>query len=156
MALERFGRDIRRDVLRHAEREADALGAPAIGAEHLLLGVALTEGPGCALSDAGLDAPSVRDALEADLADALAPLGIPASAVEAVGPPVPTGRRLRLAPAAKRSLHQALRTALDGGDRRIHAGHLAVGILRTPSAPVQRLLDRLGVDRDALVRALSA
>lgn len=155
--FERFGRDIRRVALLHAEREADALGAPAIGAEHLLLAAALTrpdDGPGPVLARAGLDAASLRASLEQELVDALAPLGIPGDAVEAVGPAAPTGRRMRFSPTAKRSLENAAKVAVERGERLIDTRHLVLGVLRTPSPAVQRLLDRAGADRDALARAL--
>ena len=154
----RFTREARAVVVA-AEREADGLGAAAIGPEHLLLGVVEAR-PGDpaaeALAAAGLDAASVHAAPSDELAEALAPLGIPAAAVEAVGPAQPTGRRLRFAPAAKTAMQQALRAAVERGDRRIEARHLALGVLRVPSASVQRLLDRAGTDRTALTRALGA
>lgn len=154
----RFTREARAVVV-SAQREADGLGAASIGPEHLLLGVVRAR-PGDAaalvLRDAGLDAPALHAALEDELAEALAPLGIPAAAVEAVGPAVPTGRNVRFAPAAKTALAQAVRSAADRGDRRIGARHVAIGVLQTPSPAVQRLLERAGADREQLARALAA
>jgi ATP-dependent Clp protease ATP-binding subunit ClpA len=155
--FERFTRDARA-VVTCAVAEADVLGAAAVAPEHLMLGVVV----GCpddasarVLVAAGLDAPAMREALERELIDALAPLGIPADAVEAVGPAVPTGRRLRFSPAAKTALAQALKAAVERGDRRIEARHVALGVLRTPAPGVQRMLDTAGVERDAVWRALS-
>jgi ATP-dependent Clp protease ATP-binding subunit ClpA len=156
--FQRFTREARAVVV-SAQREADALGAPAIGPEHLLLGVAQARPDDPAarvLADAGLDAPAVHAALEDELAAALAPLGIPAAAVEAIGPSAPTGRRLRFAPAAKTAMEQALRSAVERGDKRIEARHMALGVLRVPSGAVQRLLDQAGTDRAELSRALGA
>jgi len=155
--FERFTREARA-VVTCAVGEADMLGAASIGPEHLLLGVVEAgpdAAPARALVAAGLDAPAMRAALERELVDALAPLGIPAEAVEAVGPAVPTGRRLRFSPAAKTALAQALQSAVERGDRRIDARHVALGVMRTPSPALQRLLDAARVDRDALWRALS-
>ena len=155
--FERFTREVRA-VVTCAVGEADMLGAASIGPEHLLLGVVEAgpdAAPARALVAAGLDAPAMRAALEGELVDALAPLGIPAEAVEAVGPAVPTGRRLRFSPAAKTALAQALKSVVERGDRRIDARHVALGVMRTPSPALQRLLDAARVDRDALWRALS-
>ncbi len=154
----RFTREARAVVVA-AQREADGLGAASIGPEHLLLGVVEARpGDGAArvLREAGLDASAVHAALQAELTDALAPLGIPAEAVEAVGPARPTGRKLRFAPAAKSAMAQAVTSAAQGGDRRIEARHMALGVLQTPSPAIQRLLDRAGADRTQLTRALAA
>jgi ATP-dependent Clp protease ATP-binding subunit ClpA len=155
--FERVTRDARA-VVTCAVGEADALGAAAVAPEHLMLGVVV----GCpddasarVLVDAGLDGPTMRDALDQELVAALAPLGIPADAVEAVGPAVPSGRRLRFSPAAKTALAQALKAAVEHGDRRIEARHVALGVLRTPAPGLQRVLDTAGVDRDAVWRALA-
>lgn len=156
--FQRFTREARA-VVSCAVGEADLLGAASVGPEHLLLGVAEAGADDPAahvLAVAGVDAATMRAALERDLVEALAPLGIPADAVDAVGPAVPTGRRLRFAPAAKTALAQALQAAVDRGDRRIDARHVALGVLRVPSASVERLLDHAGVDRAQLTRALAA
>lgn len=156
--FQRFTRDARAVVVA-AQREADRLGAAAIGPEHLLLGVVdgRPDDPAArVLADAGLDAPGVHAALARELADALAPLGIPAEAVDAIGPVTPTGRSLRFSPTAKAAMQQALRSAVERGDRRIGARHMALGALRVPSTTVQRLLDDAGTDRAQLSRALAA
>ncbi len=96
-----------RGVVEGASRAADALGASAVGPEHLLLSVAQgsTDGPAArVLAQAGLDAGAVRTSFDRDLAEALAPLGIPADAVEAIGPATPTGRHVRFGSAATQSL----------------------------------------------------
>jgi ATP-dependent Clp protease ATP-binding subunit ClpA len=156
--FERFTREARA-VVTCAVEEADAVGAASVAPEHLLLGVVAAypdDAPARVLAAAGLDAAAIRDALQRDLVQALAPLGIPAEAVEAVGPAVPTGRHLRFSPPAKTALAQALQSAVQRGDRRIDARHVALGVLRTPAPGLQRVLDGASVQRDALWRALSA
>ena len=154
----RFTREARGVVL-FAQREADGLGAPSIGPEHLLLGVVGTrpaDPVARTLADAGLGADALHEALDRELAEALAPLGIPADAVDAVGPAVATGRKLRFTPAAKTAMEQAVVSAMERGEKRIEIRHLALGVLATPSAAVQRLLDGAEADRAALRRAVAA
>ncbi len=152
MAFERFTKDARRVVVR-SQDEARHLGARAIHPEHLLLGVASAD-PGDpaarALADAGLDAGALRQGIDDDLAEGLAAIGIPAEVVEAVGHPPPSRDSLRFAPAAKQALAQALRAALERHDGEIRTVHVLLGVLRTPSDTVDRLLARAGTDRDAL------
>jgi ATP-dependent Clp protease ATP-binding subunit ClpA len=163
--FERFTREARA-VVEAAQAEATALGAPAIGPEHLLLGIAAGDGAAATLRALGLG----PDALRAELvasgggidADALAAIGIDLDAVrrqvEASFGPGALGRRgkrsLRFAPKAKKALELALREAIALGDRHIGAEHVLLGVLRDPGERLRRMLAALDRTPDAVRAAV--
>ena len=158
--FERFTR-AGRDVVVRAQVEARELGAGSIGTPHLLLAAAPAV--------PGLPAAPLRAALsESSEAAALATLGIDLDEVRrraevAFGPGAlrrgrtrgpgrcrEGGGHLAFTPAAKRALEGALREALDLGDRHIAAGHIVLGVLRADDPAVLRVLDRAGLDLEAV------
>ena len=166
--FERFTREARA-VVAHAEEQGAALDAPAIGCEHLLLGVAAGEGAGArVLASLGLDHGALRAELErtggALDADALAAVGIDLDQVRrrveaSFGPGALSGRRrgaTRFTPKAKKALELGLREALALGDRSIAGEHLLLGLMRDPEDRVARLLDRRGRTPDAVRAATLA
>jgi ATP-dependent Clp protease ATP-binding subunit ClpA len=123
-----------RDVVVEAGYAADELGAPRVGAEHLLLALASADGLGGqvlagygvtaevdALRSVGIDADEVFRRLEETFG------------VEALGPvgPSASGRRRRLpfTPEAKEVLETSLREALALKHRYIGTEHLLLGLL---------------------------
>ncbi|MCU1604162.1 MAG: Clp domain protein [Modestobacter sp.] len=88
-------------------------------------------------------------------ADALAALGVDldqvrAAAEAAFGPgalgPPPTGGHIGFAGGSKRSLEEALRSAVRRRDRRLDTGHLLAGVLAVGDPQVSRVLRELGTD----------
>lgn len=150
--FERFTQDVRRVVVRAAEEEAWALGSPTVEAEHLLLALAADpESPtGRLLADAGLDHGALSAALERETERSLAAVGVAASEFalpEAGGAP---RRSPRFATSAKVALERTLQAAVAGGDRRLLAPHLLVGILRADLGRVPRALAAVEVDQAEL------
>jgi ATP-dependent Clp protease ATP-binding subunit ClpA len=160
-----------RAVVRAAEAEADALGAAAIGREHLLLGVAAQSGiAASALESVGarrqdLRAEVVRSAGCLD-ADALASIGIDLDEVrrrveESFGPGALARRgrrrgRPRFSPGAKKALELSLREALALGDGHIGAEHILLGVVRDPGEPAGTVLRAHGADPAAVRAAVLA
>lgn len=161
--LDRFTREAR-EVVALAEREARALGAAAVGTEHVL--VALLERCGPLLSEPWLPpfvaraplatAEAARALLRDDDpdADALASIGISLGQVrravaEAFGPGAwerpRNRRRLPFTEEAKRSLEQAARELAETRGRRLDSHYLVLGLLREDTA-ASRLLAELGLD----------
>jgi ATP-dependent Clp protease ATP-binding subunit ClpA len=154
--LERFTKAARAIVV-DAEAEARALGAPAVGAEHLLVAT-LRRCPGPWW---GLPSPErVRSRLvspDPDV-DALATIGISLPDVrraveEAFGPGVwdaPRGRRrLPFTKEAKHVLELALREALELRIRRLDHHLILLGLTREEGT-ARRLLTELGVHVEAV------
>jgi ATP-dependent Clp protease ATP-binding subunit ClpA len=140
-------------IVHRSQQEARALGARSIEPEHLL--VSLAAGPdddpaARALADAGLDAPVIREALDADVADALDRIGIPREVVAAIGRPQTTTGNLRFGPGAKQVLANTLRAAAERDEREVNSRQLLLGVLQTPSPTIDRLLERAGTDRARL------
>jgi ATP-dependent Clp protease ATP-binding subunit ClpA len=177
MMFERFTEEARSAVVA-AQEEARALHAGHIGAQHLVLGIAREPGrvAGPVLSGLGLDAPSLREALEEDDGDAaaLASLGIDLDEVrrrvEAAfgegaleGAPGPGGRRGRrdrggmpFTPDAKKALELSLREALRLGDTHIGAEHVLLGTTRVREPALHAALRRRGRTADEVRGALLA
>ena len=168
--FERFAKDARAAVV-GAQEVARDTGSRSIDTRHLLL--VLAEQPGSAhraLRAVGADLEALATTVRADLwagaldGDALAGLGIDLDAVrrraDAVFGPdsleragrTPAGH-IPFTPDAKKALELALREAIRLKQKRIHTGHLMLGILRADSAG-QALLQQAQVDTDALRTAL--
>lgn len=155
--LERFTK-IAREIVSDAEAEARALGAPAVGAEHLLVAT-LRRCP--TLWWWGVPSPErVRSRLvspDPDV-DALAAIGISLPDVrraveDAFGPGVwdaPRGRRrLPFTNEAKRVLELALREAIELRVRRLDQRLILLGLTREEGT-ARQLLAELGVHVDGL------
>jgi ATP-dependent Clp protease ATP-binding subunit ClpA len=162
--FERFTKAARAAVERAAE-DAAALGAERVGPEHLLLGVAATEGG--ALDDLGLRYAVLRAELERTGggldADALATIGIDLGEVErrveasfGAGALRGRGGRTRFAPKAKKALELSLREAIALGDRGIGTEHVLLGVLRDPGERVRVLLERHGQSPETVRDAVLA
>jgi hypothetical protein len=117
--------DAVRLALRFAREEAAALAAPAVGGEHMLLGLLRAAPPG-ALENAGVTLTKARLQVEAVS---------PRSSMLAANRPLTDVRALLTEPA---------REALRRGSRTIEATDLLAGLLRDPAAA--RTLRALGAD----------
>ncbi len=150
--FERFAKAARAVVERAAEDAAE-LGAQRVEPEHLLLGVAATDGR--MLDGLGMSYPQLRAEVERTGggldADALAAIGIDLGEVErrveasfGAGALRGRGGRTRFAPKTKKALELSLREAIAMGDRGIGADHVLLGVLRDPGERVSALLERHG------------
>ena len=175
--FERFTNEARAAAT-NAGEEACALGHATIGAAHLLLGVAV--GPGraaAALRAAGATPDALRAALAEEVGvpaarrpdpEALRSLGIELDEVrrrveDAFGPGAlertraaggPQGSAPRFGPDGKKSLELALRVALSLGDRRIVAGHVAIGACLSDDRVLEDVLRRCGTTPAAVAARL--
>jgi ATP-dependent Clp protease ATP-binding subunit ClpA len=171
--FERFTQEARQSVVQ-AQHEARAFRHTYIGVEHVLLGMLTVDnGPAArALAPFGVDADAVRRRLaawvgpDAELdAEALASLGIDLDQVrrateEIFGPGALDRPRkpgcgevkghIPFTPRAKKSLQLALREALRLNNNFISDGHLLLGMLRADPNGATKILDQLGVPREAL------
>jgi hypothetical protein len=162
-----------REAVRGAEREARALGASAIGPEHLLLSVVEQMGPWpfaqplgrqrffsiqIGADDPRVTAEKIRSLLsrrDPD-AEALEAIGISLAGVrrkveETFGPDtwdaLPKAKRLPFTAEAKKALELALREALELRNRRLTREHILLGLLRE-EGEARRIVVELGGDPD--------
>lgn len=140
--FERFSPNARQSIL-NAQEEARSLRNNYLGSEHLLLGIAATQGSTAAevLSDAGVDMESLRGSLSRLL-------GEPAEGAQTAAGELP------FTPHAKRVLEGALREALALGHDQIGSEHLLLGLLRDNEGLAPRLLLELEVEPSQLREAL--
>jgi ATP-dependent Clp protease ATP-binding subunit ClpA len=169
--FERFSRAAR-DVVVQARQEAQSLGHPHFGTEHLLL--AMVSQPGGAhdaLIAAGLTAARVSDAVSSTVvlgpadADALKTVGIDLEAVlsritetfgsDALRRAMPRrSRRVGVTPRVKKVLQLALREAVHLGNTSIGTEHLLLGILRDGNGRAAKIIADAGIAADDLRRAV--
>ena len=130
-----------RGTVRLARQEAAALGADAVGTEHLLLALTCsgTEPVARVLAEAGVDEQSLRSRLHPTVVDG----------------EKPSEARGGFTPYAREVLEGSLREAVDRGDGFIAADHLLLALLRNPIGGAARTLDALGVDVDAIIAELA-
>ncbi len=123
-----------RQVIVLAQEEAQTLGHPRVGSEHLLLGLALAEDDSTApvLAGAGLTADAIRERVAALAA---------AGAVR---------RRQGFTRAGKRAIERSLREAKALGDNCIGAEHLLLGLVSDERAGAVAILRDLGADPQTL------
>ena len=148
-----------RAVVRCAHEEARALGADAVGQEHLLLALAMCPGPAAGLlEEAGAGLEELRSALEAEEAEALAAIGISLGAVRdevesILGPGAWDGRRrprsLPFTGEAKDALEATARQAAGLRHRRLLPEHLLLALL-VRGGRARTLLVALGVSPTSL------
>jgi ATP-dependent Clp protease ATP-binding subunit ClpA len=165
--FERFTRDARA-VVEGALERAHWLGSDTVDVPHLLLAVlAAGEGPGGALTSAGVDEARLEALASGDVLDegALAAIGIDLDAVRREADRVfgegaldraarrPRRGHLPFTAAAKKSLELALREAIHLGDRSITADHLVLGLAR-PATEGADVLRRVGADPEAVRAAI--
>ena len=168
--FERFTKDARAAVV-GAQDVARESGSRSVDTRHLLVVLVESPGPVCrALTAVGADVEAIGAQARAELraggidGDALAGIGIDLDAVrrqaDAVFGPDALARAARTSrghipftPDAKKALEIALREAIRLDQKRLHTGHLLLGVLRAES-PGRTLLLHAGVDTDALRTAL--
>ncbi|MBA2637608.1 MAG: Clp protease N-terminal domain-containing protein [Solirubrobacterales bacterium] len=138
-----------------AQELASSEGDPTVEAEHLLL--ALAELPGTPAGDclrlAGLSPARIRDRLEQDARAVLASVGVEVPGGQLGARPAAPARP-RWGVSAKRALERSLEAAVDRGDHAIRPEHVLLGVLRSRVGVVARLLEREGLDGDALAARL--
>lgn len=134
-----------RRMVRLARAEAAALGAAAVGPQHLLLGIlAIGEGQAPrALRDAGVELAQARRAV-AHLDRA-----------EPGRPPV-EAKSMKVSPEARDVFARSLGEAVSRGDPYLGVQHILLALLKQPAAPVARALDALGAPTGQLVSRLGA
>jgi ATP-dependent Clp protease ATP-binding subunit ClpC len=121
----------------YAQDEASRLGAPAIGTEHLLLGLLHGDDPVVLriFEEQGVTLARVRE--------------------QAAARPA-TLEGLEFTPAASAALELATQEALDCGHREVGPGHLVMGILRVDDEPTETILADLGADTVRIARSVYA
>jgi ATP-dependent Clp protease ATP-binding subunit ClpC len=140
--FERFTERARR-VPVFAQQEARALGADAIGTEHVLLGL-LREENGLAariLTSLGVTIDAVREQ---------------AAELEKPGGSPSTGGQLPFTPETKKVLELSLREALALGHNHIGTEHVLLGLVREDESAGAKILHGFGIDSDALRSAVGA
>ena len=128
-----------RRALRLAQQEAERMGHPRIGTEHLLLGL-LRESQGIAgqvLRDLGLQTGDVAHLAER--------LGVARAASDVLD--------IELAPRTKRVLELAVKEARSLGDSRIDTHHLLLALIDQGDGAAVKILDRLGVTSESVRRS---
>lgn len=130
-----------RGTVRLARAEATALGASAVGTEHLLLALAQTAPDPVArvLAEGGIDEHALRTTLQPTLVDA----GTPEAADGG------------FTAHAREVLESSLREAVERGEGFIGAGHLLLALLRNPAGGAAQTLDALKVESEAIFATLS-
>jgi ATP-dependent Clp protease ATP-binding subunit ClpA len=131
-----------RAVVKLARQEASALGARAVGTEHLLLGILRfgdVVGAG-ALEEAGIDLGAARSNAQITLVD---------GSLDGV-PEGPGG----ISPQARAAFEQSLHEAVSRGDGYIGVEHLLIATVRHEDGGAHRTLQALGVDPDDLLEQL--
>jgi ATP-dependent Clp protease ATP-binding subunit ClpA len=125
-------------------------GSETVEAEHFLL--ALAGKPGtiayAVLSEAGLDAQRISDALAVEQAASLAAVG-----VTALTSPLPTylPEARQMGQSSRLALTRAAAAAKARKDRRMRSTHLLIGVLSADVGRVPRALAHAGVDRGRML-----
>ena len=140
-------------LLEAAEDEARRAGEPQPGAEHLLLAALDLPGDDSAralLRRAGADPDGLRDAIEAQHADALRAIGLDlpdALAGPSTAAPPKRPRLFRAAPSVQQLLKAIhAETKLDD----LAGAHVVAAVARMEHGTAARALDALGADRAVL------
>jgi hypothetical protein len=130
-----------RGTVRLAREEATALGATAVGTEHLLLALTQTAPEPVAhiLAEAGVDEHRLRTTLQPTLVEG--------------GKPHPTEGGFTAH--AREVLEGSLREAVERGEGFIAADHLLLALLRNPAGGAAQTLDALAVKPQTIFATLS-
>ena len=129
-------------VIYYAQEEARAMNYPAVGTEHLLLGI-LREGESVAaraLSDIGVDLNQVRELVLKTLMPGQEPVG----------------SEITITPRVKKVLALAQDEAVRWGVNYIGTEHLLLGILREGEGVASQVLEELGADPGAIRKQVIA
>jgi ATP-dependent Clp protease ATP-binding subunit ClpC len=127
-------------VLRLAQTEANKSGEPAVGTEHILLGL-ITEGQGVAakaLQSMGVDQNHVRQGIQK----------IIGGGENRPGAMPPSGQEVILTPRAKKVLELAADEARRMGVGYVGTEHILLGVLREGEGVAARLLNSMGLTTD--------
>ena len=130
-----------REVVVHAQAEAQALGHNYIGTEHLLLGLLRTEEgvATVALGSLGVAYEPVRSEVER---------------VVGTSAKAPVAGRLPFTPRSKKVLELALRESLALKHNYIGTEHILLGLAGEGEGVAAEILDRLGADVESVRRAV--
>jgi hypothetical protein len=129
-----------REVARLAREEAGRLGHPEVRAAHVLVALALHDGPVArALARAGISADRLRRGLG----------GTPAAPFKAAA----TGR-LPHSREVSETLAESLRLAVARGDAELRPDHLAVALVSQNAGSTEALLGRVGASAEEIRLAL--
>ena len=133
---------IARGTVRLAREEATALGAGAVGTEHLLLALTQTAPQPVAhvLAQAGIDEHTLRMTLQPTIVED--------------GTPQSTDRGFTVH--AREVLEGSLREAVERGEGFIGADHLLLALLRNPAGGAAQTLDALAVKPQAIFATLAS
>jgi ATP-dependent Clp protease ATP-binding subunit ClpA len=149
--FERFSSGARSVVIL-ANQEAHNRGDTHIGTEHLVIALAGHEQGRAAFDAVGLDADSLRTALDELYAGALETVGIRTGGTPPRPPMGP--RHIRFTSGAKDALEQSLRLVVAEGERSISLRHIGLIVSsRGPRDQATMLLHAAGVEPDVLRRA---
>ncbi|HEX7173131.1 MAG TPA: Clp protease N-terminal domain-containing protein [Candidatus Limnocylindria bacterium] len=148
-----------KQLLTDAERIAREMGEEEPGAEHLLLSaIGLPDGTAArALGSLGVDADAIQTALRNEQADALVAAGVPRETEEAMAAPTPLGPASApilygAGPTAREVFQEAGKLARSS-KQRLAGAHVVAAVAGLERGTMPRVLDRLGVDRQALADA---
>ena len=151
-----------KQLLTDAERIAREMGEEEPGAEHLLLSaIDLPDGTAArTLATVGIDANRIRSALHEEQAEALASVGVPRDAAQAMAEPEPLGPAgapllYAAGPSAREAFGEAGKMARSA-KQRLAGAHVVAAVAGMERGTIVRVLDRLGVDRHALSEAARA
>lgn len=146
-------------VLELAMSEARELNHTYVGTEHLLLGL-LAERKGIAaqvLNDSGITLDNARhETLRLLGTDAVARTRRPGDAIRATAKNDMWGMRTVLMERMRQVVSSAHQLAADHGQTDVTAIHLALALLEEKAGMANVALDRVGVDRAAVIAALNA
>jgi ATP-dependent Clp protease ATP-binding subunit ClpA len=137
-----------RTAVNLAREEASALGAGAVGSEHLLLGIIRCRGTAAVqeLMGVGVTLAQARLCAQPTLIDGAPP-----------PPPVPVAAGPQgISAYARAVFEQSLREAVRRGDGYIGADHLLLASLADPAGGASRTLEALGVAPEAVRAKLEA
>ncbi|MEA2311909.1 MAG: ATP-dependent Clp protease ATP-binding subunit ClpC [Solirubrobacteraceae bacterium] len=130
-----------RTAVNLAREEASALGAGAVGSEHILLGIIRSRAAPVAsvLEAGGISLHDARMCAQPTLIDGAPPPGPPAPAPVAAGP-------RGISAYARAVFEQSLREAVRRGDGYIGVEHLLLASIEDPNGGAHRTLCELGLD----------
>lgn len=138
-------------LLTTAETEARALGDSTPGAEHLLLASLLVDDPS-AREALGVDAPTVREAISAHHADALASVAVTSDPLES---PLPTARGVYRSEVSAREVFQRSRALARRSPTGLRSAHVLIAVAEREHGTAARVLRHLALDRDAVIESAS-